>query len=108
MTIDQLQSVSKIMALELERRFTNLLDPAHENHNSLYMVATLLDQRFKNFLEEEHIAYAPKECIKLLCNGDYESDCENAASSSQLFLQSLKLVRVMTNLLIKGFDMYMI
>ena len=83
MKIDKLQSVSKIMALELERRFSNLLDPAHENHNSLYMVATLLDPRFKNLLEKEHIAYARKECIKLLCNGDYESDSENAASSSQ-------------------------
>ena len=78
--IDSLEKVSKIMSVELERRFAKLLDHNDKDHNPLYMVATLLDPRFKMILETEQIAYAKKECLKLLCNGEYDSENEIAAT----------------------------
>ena len=77
--IDSLEKVSKIMSVELERRFGKLLGHNDKDHDPLYMVATLLDTRFKMILETDQIAYAKKECLKMLC-GEYDSENEIAAT----------------------------
>ena len=78
--IDCLEKVSKIMAVELERRFAKLIDHNDKDHDPLYIVATLLDPRFKMILEADQIAYAKKECLKMLYNGEYDSENETAAT----------------------------
>ena len=78
--IDSLEKVSTIMSVELERRFAKLLDHNDKDHDPLYMIATLLDPRFKMILESDQIAHAKKECLKLLCNGEYDSENEIAAT----------------------------
>ena len=70
--IDSINAVSQIMSIELEKHFAKLLDCNDKDHDLLYMVATLLNLRFKMILEAEQIAHAKKECLKLLCNGEYE------------------------------------
>ena len=71
--IDSINAVSQIMSIELEKRFAKLLDHNDKDHDLLYMVTTLLNLRFKMILEAEQIAHAKKECLKLLCNGAYDS-----------------------------------
>ena len=54
-------------------------DSKQKGHNPIYIIATLLDPRYKMLLDSEHVAYARKECLKCL-NGDIESSDEDGAN----------------------------
>ena len=71
--------VARLLLNELHRCFGNLFDSKQKGHNPIYIIATLLDPRYKMLLGSEHVAYARKECLKCL-NGDLESSDEDAAN----------------------------
>jgi hypothetical protein len=59
----------------LDKRFEKLLDHSHSDHNPIYLVATLLDPRYKMILSEDQFSYARKECLRMLLpQGDSSSE----------------------------------
>ena len=71
--------VASLLLDELHRRFGNLFDFKQKGHNSIYIIVTLLDPRYKMLLDSEHVAYARKECLKCL-NVDLELSDEDAVN----------------------------
>jgi hypothetical protein len=82
-TISSITEVASMLLTELERRFSKLIDFQHVNHDPIYIVATMLDPRFKIALDPEQIQYARKECLKMLLPDENISsgDDDNAGDS---------------------------
>ena len=80
--VEAVKAVSDILLSELERRFSKLLDVDDKDHDPIYMIATLLDPRYKMILDADQISHAKKECLKHLVNGDSDDDNDNNTRSS--------------------------
>ena len=75
--IDAVGKVADTLLSELERRFGKLLDSSNKDHDPIYMIATLLDPRYKMILDAEQIVYAKKACLKHLVDSDSDEDKAN-------------------------------
>ena len=78
MKVPFLENVSTILMKELHKCFNRLIDPTDPDHDPVYMIATLLDVRYKLHFTNSQMAHAKKECLRLL--GEYENE-ENEATS---------------------------
>jgi hypothetical protein len=65
-------NTSNVLLQELYRRFSKLLDFQDDDHNPVYVIATLLDPRYKMILDDNHTDYAKKELLKMV-NSEVES-----------------------------------
>ena len=81
MKVPFLENVSTILMKELHRRFNRLIDPTDPDHDPVYMIATLLDVRYKLHFTDSQMAHAKKECLRLLGEYETEDDTENEATS---------------------------
>ena len=61
---EQLEEVAGILQRDLRRRFRKFTDPSSENHNLLFIVATLLDPRYRLALNPVLQAAAKKYLVK--------------------------------------------
>jgi hypothetical protein len=74
-------NVSNILLQELYARFSKLLDFQHIDHHPVYVIATLLDPRYKTVLDDNHVNYAKKEFLKMI---DPEVDLSSDDNIEQL------------------------
>ena len=73
--------VADVMLTELKKRLGKLLDTNDKDHDPLYMMAALLDPRFKALLDDHQIQYSKKECLKLLMCNDSSDDDDNCSNT---------------------------
>jgi hypothetical protein len=74
--IPSITQVAAMLSIELEKRFSRLVEFQDEQHDPIYLVATMLDPRYKIALEPEQIQYAKREFLKRILPG------ENISSAS--------------------------
>ena len=64
------QAVAKIMLEELLTRFQKIFDSSDPGHESIYLVATMLDPRFKELLTSRQTEHATKEFLRYIKNDE--------------------------------------
>ena len=76
LNIPSVKVVARIMLDELGIRFQQIFDYSDPSHESIYLVATMLDPRFKQLLKNEEKEHAKKEFLN-------NSDTQVTSSASE-------------------------
>lgn len=79
---NQATPVTRALLSEMDRRFAKFTNQDCDNHNPIYMVATMLDPRYVLVLDLEQTHYAKSHCLQMLKNDSAESgtdmsECED-------------------------------
>ena len=82
--IPELATVSSSLQSDLKQRFRRCTDPGDELHEPLYIVATLLDPRYKSLLNPTQLAHGRKELLVMLkdSSSSDSSGCSSLQSGS--------------------------
>ena len=84
LNIPSVKVVARIMLDELGIRFQQIFDYSDPSHESIYLVATMLDPRFKQLLKNEEKEHAKKEFLKYIKNDESDdSDTQVTSSASE-------------------------
>ena len=79
--ISELSGLASQLQSDLKRRFKKYTDPGDLDHESLFLVATMLDPRYKVLLNRTQAESAKANILKLLNQNEDESSSSSAASS---------------------------
>ena len=82
--IPELAAVSSSLQSDLKRRFRRCTDPGDEHHETFYIVATLLDPRYKSLLNPAQLAHGRKKLLVMLkdSSSSDSSGCSSVQSGS--------------------------
>ena len=79
--ISELSGLASRLQSDLKRRFKKYTDPGDLDHESLFLVATMLDPRYKVLLNRTQAESAKANILKLLNQNEDESSSSSAANS---------------------------